>query len=111
MTESEALNFRQDLSPLQGIRETQTVLTDGKITQIVMHFPSGCNGLVNVKVLRGSSPILPRDGFIALDNTTEKFDLDIKVRRSETITVVYENTDGTYSHKISVIVQILPEVV
>lgn len=109
MVNSEVLNFKHTLQPLTGDDFSQTVQMDGKISKVTLHFPPGVNALVDIRVLKGSSPIVPREGAISIDAFTMPVDTDVEVRKGETVTVSIDNTDDTYAHTVSAVVQITPK--
>jgi 23S rRNA-/tRNA-specific pseudouridylate synthase len=50
MARTEHVPFQQAVPALQGYTLQDVVPVTGKITQITVHFPNGCNALVNVAV-------------------------------------------------------------
>lgn len=108
MVNSEVLNFTETLQPLTGDDFRQTVQKEGKISRVTLHFPPGTNALVDIRVLKGSSPIVPRQGAISIDDFTMPVETDVPVKKGDTITVSIDNADNTNEHTVSVIVQITP---
>jgi len=100
------LNFRKTIPPLTQEEESKPSPATGIIKQIVLHFPPGCNSLVEVKVYHGSKQILPEKGGIALDDATPTFGANEPVKIGDDIRVVWINHDDTYEHTISAIVYI-----
>ncbi|MCD6493919.1 MAG: hypothetical protein J7K36_09045 [Archaeoglobaceae archaeon] len=100
------INFRKTVSPLTADSDTKTAYLDGAITEIILHFPPGCNALVGVKVFLNTRQILPQEGVIALDNATQSFKLFVPCKKGDIIRVDWENHDDTYSHTVSVIVNV-----
>jgi hypothetical protein len=103
------LNFRKTVQPLTEEYEIKPVTEYGTIKQITVHFPDGCNSLVEVKVFHGTRQILPEKGGIALDNATPSFVIERDVSLGDPIRVEWINHDDTYPHSISVIVSIVPK--
>jgi len=101
------LNFRKTVQPLTSEYEIKPSTYDGVIKEIIVHFPPGCNSLVEVKVFHGTTQILPEKGGIALDDATQGFIIEREVRSGDPIRVEWINHDDTYEHTISVIVNIL----
>jgi len=74
-----------------------------------MHFPSGCNALVQVRMLLGIGgtqiQVTPIDDqFIALDDANYPFIVDREVSKDDIIYVEINNYDSVNAHQISVIV-------
>lgn len=87
---------------------TEVTLTErspvaGKVNSILLHFPAGCNALVQISCFIGSEQVLSLTGFIALDDATEKFPLGQKVDKNALLTVVIANTDSVNPHTPSII--------
>jgi len=84
---------------------------DGIINQITLHFPKGCNGLVWVRVgvsgKKGLVWICPREGFIALDDTTQTYAMQYPVEKGDRIVAEINNYDELYSHTIGIVVGII----
>lgn len=77
---------------------------DGEITQIILHFPAGCNGLVSVKVGVGQTELTD---WIALDNTTQPLNASFPVKQGDRIWAEIYNYDELYEHRIGVIVSLI----
>lgn len=100
------LNFRETVGTLSEITKAKTCQTKGTINQITMHFPSGCNALVDVAVFKNSQQIVPDTGFISLNDATPQFFIDKPIDVGDEITVRFVNADSAWPHTISVIVGI-----
>lgn len=83
---------------------------DGYITDVTFHWPSGCNGLVDVAFGYGSTQLTPRTGYIALSGTTQKWNIREKhfVKTRELLWQKVRNTDAANAHTITVIVTVEP---
>lgn len=77
---------------------------DGTITQIVLHFPPGCNGLVQVRVGVDQTELTD---WIALDDTTQNLRASFHVKQGDRIWAEIFNYDSEYSHKIGVVVTLI----
>lgn len=106
MPRIEHLRFQQVVPALQGMTLQDQVPMHGRITQITVHFPNGCNALVDVAVSHKSSQVLPVSGFIALNDTTTQFPLDTKVQQGDDLTVQINNGDAANPHAITVVISI-----
>ena len=101
------LNFRETVGTLTEVTKAKTCQTKGTINQITMHFPSGCNALVDVAVYKNSQQIVPDTGFISLNDATPQFFTDKSIDVGDEITVKFVNADASWPHTISVIVGII----
>jgi len=83
---------------------------DAILRMVVMHFPPGCAGLVKVKVGVGNREVTD---WIALDDTTQVFEMYEDVMEGERVWAEIRNEDTTYSHKPAVIISLIkkPEVI
>jgi len=109
------LTFIETLAPLAGVMLTQKTPFTGRITEVTMQFPRGCNNLVEIVfgVRRGGSyrSFIPYNGiengtFIALEDAIKSFRVNIPVILDEGVFVQIANTDGVWPHTPSVIVEI-----
>jgi len=95
------------VSALEEKKETQYSPVTGIIRSAVLHFPPGCNSLVEVFIHRKTEQILPEGRVgIALDDATQVFQINEPVVHGEPIQVTAINHDSTYSHTITVIVYV-----
>lgn len=101
------LNFRKSIAALAEEYEIKRAIWDGTIKEIIVHFPPGCNALVEIKVWHGSTQLLPEKGGLALDDATPTFVDDREVRAGDPIRVEWVNHDDTYSHTVSVVVGVI----
>ena len=102
------LNFRKAVAALTEDYEIKSSLETGTIKNIIVHFPPGCNALIEIKVFHGSTQILPEKDGIALDDASPTFIIEKAVKAGDPIRVEWINHDSVYSHTISVIVGIVP---
>jgi len=77
----------------------------GFITAIIMHWPPGCNSLVQMAAgLKGNWLVPSEEGqYIALDAATLTFGMRVPCGDKERVWVVMRNTDGANPHTPSVI--------
>ena len=73
-----------------------------------MHFPTGCNGLVEIYLQKSNGVIIfPYKGdYLALDNATESFNTVYYLPSGTKLQTVIGNYDGSNSHNVDVIVTI-----
>lgn len=100
--------LRETLQPLTGIRSVKRSPLTGKITQIVRHFPDGCNSLVDVAVGHGDTWVLPEqtDMYVALNDATPVVSVHEPIEKNEEIWMIVRNGDGVNPHAISVTIVI-----
>ena len=101
-----ALNVTRTIrySPIKGI-----------INSAIVHWPSGCEGLVEIFLNIRTKQILPypakgsggTNTGIALDNTIQSFSIDEAVDKNDPIEMVVYNHDSRKPHNISLILKIL----
>lgn len=101
------LNYKETVASLAENKPTQYSPVDGIIERAVIHFPSGCNGLVEVELYHKAKKIFPNTrGGIALDDATQTFSLHEPVTSNDPIQVIFTNHDGTNSHTLSAVIYI-----
>lgn len=106
---SEQINIRHDCPDSTGVVLRWEIRKDGWLTDGFMHFPPGCNSLVQVRMMLETGgrriEVTPvRNQFIALDDANYAYPIDIEVRKRDAIIVEINNYDSVNSHQISVIV-------
>ena len=93
------INFREEVASGQGIRLTESYILAGEITQIMMHFPGGCNGLVECRLLKDLNPFYPIRGFLALNDATPiRQNINIEYYANEPLTFEVLNRDSDNPH-------------
>jgi hypothetical protein len=100
------VNFTQTVAPGAGVRVTRTLNYDGQITHVLFNFPPGLNGLVDVRLLKDEKPFYPLNGYLALDDCTPIFYMNVAYYKKEPLTVEILNRDATNSHSPTVSVSI-----
>jgi len=103
----EHLVYRMPIPSLAVVSDVKEAPATGKIKSALIHFPARCNALVEIEVYKRKKKILPstRDG-IALDDVTERFNIDEDVEIGDPIEVIGKNHDNTYDHTIIVIIEV-----
>lgn len=118
-SETRTIDFRETVPLAQGVEVRRICPINGYVSFVVMHFPPGCNALVQVQLAheKGSAGgprtgILPTDAntFLALDNATPNVNLHFPVKRGDWFYLRIRNTDGVNPHTISVDIIINPEI-
>lgn len=104
------IRIQQNVLLNTGMILTQPPPFDGYIREVKIHWPPGCNGLVDVRVGHGTKQFCPFEGFLSLDNVTPTYPFNEYVVHTENIFVEIQNTDGINAHTISVMLNILEKV-
>jgi len=73
---------------------------------VTIHWPAGCNALVDVAVGYLTTQFCPRSGFLALDNATPTYYFNEAITKDRPIWVIMQNRDGGFVHNITVTVTI-----
>lgn len=102
MSQSRLIVFRQNLAPLQGVRLQEIVPFAGEISQVSMHFPLGCNSLVDITVGHGNTQFCPQNGTIAKDDANPEYFFHEGVTKDEQVWCEMANGDGINPHNVSV---------
>ena len=105
--ETRVVNFRQIVAPATGVILVAPSPLNGRITSVTMHFPPGSNALVLVAFRKGTKPIVPVQGFVALNDATPTYPTDEPVSSSDDLYVEIQNTDAVFDHTITVNVAIV----
>ena len=110
--DTRVLEFSKLIKPSYQDEQKRQPGYKGLITAILMHFPTGTCGLVEVRVVKrshggGQEYLAPslEDSFIALDDTEfTSGPLSIPVESRDTIRVEWYNYDGGFAHTVPVFV-------
>lgn len=98
----EQIPFAYTLTALKGVMLSEYAPFPGYIRQVSIHWPNGCNSLVDVKIGHGTKQFCPDDGYLALNDVTPSYPFNERVRDHEEIWVEMANHDGVNSHAIKV---------
>ncbi|GAI51629.1 unnamed protein product [marine sediment metagenome] len=76
---------------------------------MTIHWPEGCDGLVDIAVGHNGTFLCPNEPetFLALNNATPTFPMEEPVVWDERLWGIMRNTDGANPHKVSVIIIIV----
>jgi len=101
---SEVILFSRTVPAATGVRIFERPQFSARVTEVVIHWPLGCNGLVDVAVNRGSERVLPRYNYISLNNVTlaYKFGEGQDVDSGVDLWVDIANADAVWAHTITV---------
>jgi len=100
----EQISFAYNLAALQGVMLEETAPFAGYIKQIGLHFPDGCNALVDVRVGHNVEQFCPREGYLALNDATPTYPFNVEVSDGDSIWVEMRNGDTVNPHNITVTV-------
>jgi hypothetical protein len=89
-----------------GVTIEEKITLTGFVKEVTIHWPAGCNALVDVAVEYETTRFCPRQGFIALNDTTPTFPFNFPVVKDHNIRVIMQNRDGGFVHNITVTVTI-----
>ena len=99
--------FSKSVPALTKETQERQCFGDCDIIAAYFHFPSGTNGLVEVRIMvsgaGGDHQVvpLPQESFIALDNTTfPASNLQIPLQRGDKIRLEWYNYDGGNPHRV-----------
>ena len=93
------LNFRETIQSGQGVRITHSFREEGHITRVLFHFPPGCNGLVEMRLLKDERAFFPVQGHLALDSATpERQNMNVTYYANEPMTLEVLNRDAENPH-------------
>lgn len=108
------INYRITTDALQVSRETRYAPCSGIINSAILHFPSGCHSLVEIFINHKSNQILPtpvqggtsQNVGIALDDTTQSFNINIPIEQGDPLEVIINNHDEDNEHTNSIVILI-----
>ena len=111
---AEEINYHVATALLSTTRTIRYSPITGMINSAILHYPSGCNGLVEVILHQGTNQVLPTpatggtgDVGICLDAvTTQPFAIHKPIIQREILELVIINHDNANPHTITVIIQI-----
>lgn len=114
---SAEINYRLTTESLNISRSTRYSPEGGLLDSAILHFPAGCNSLVEVFVNHRTNQVLPASVTggtqgnigLALDGTTQPFEVNVIVERGDPLEVIVKNHDEDNPHTISVILKISSE--
>lgn len=101
--ETTQIKFKETLTALTGDKFTYICPWNATNIGVAMHFPSGCNALVDVAIGHSDKQIYPRSGYISLNDASPVFSVSEDIANEELIWVEINNADGGNSHTITVI--------
>ena len=108
------INYRITTDELSTTQTTRYAPCNGIINSAILHFPAGCNSLVEIFINKRTKQILPSpitggtgaNIGIALDDTTQSFNINIPVNRGDPLEVVVNNHDEDNEHTNTIVLLI-----
>lgn len=102
------MTFKKTVEPLTGYDLKDEVLVDGVIEEVLMHFPDGCDSLVDIAVDYEGERVIPEDRgkYIALNDATPVFKSNTPVLMGKEVWVTVNNYDDTFPHTVTVVVTV-----
>ena len=103
------VRLTQLVQPQTGIRVWEYSPLSGKITQIIPHWPDGCNALVDVGFGHGGVWVMPKnvDTYVALNDATPVINVNEPVFKGEELWMVVMDGDLVNPHAITIVVTIV----
>jgi len=106
----EQIPFVYDLEKA-GVEGSQVIMTEytpfsGYIKEVSIHWPDGCNHIVDVRVGHGTKQFCPDEGYLALNDVTPTYPFNEWVNDHEEIWVEMINGDSENTHVITVVVML-----
>ena len=97
--------FKHTLDPLTGLTDHQRLPMLQTVKTITVHFPDGCNALVDVAVgYSRDKRLLPEEGYLSLNDTTPTWIINKEITDTDTLWVEIRNSDAVNTHAVSIIV-------
>lgn len=84
------------------IREENPFGALSKIRKVYIHWPDGCNALVDIAVGHGNVQFCPREGYLALNDATVEYEFNELYEKGEDHWIIMQNRDDTESHTVTV---------
>ena len=102
------MSFKYEVPAATGVVLKDKSDLKGEVKQALLHFPDGCNALVEVVVLVQNKQVLPTfGGVVALnDATPPPFRIEKPIKRGEYVRVKIENRDSANPHEITVVAEV-----
>jgi len=103
------VRLRQLVIRNTGVRVWGRSPLTGRITQIIPHWPDGCNALVDVAFGHSDVWVMPAstDTFVALNDATPVIGVNEPVTKGEELWMVVNNHDGGNDHAISIVITVV----
>jgi len=103
------VRFKETLEPLEGIEVEARCPLEGEITSVTIHWPEGCDALVDIAFGHDGTFLCPNEPgtFLALNNATPTFPMKEPTVWDERLWGIIQNTDDSNPHTVSIIITIV----
>lgn len=98
------ITFDYTVESGKGVRLEEPSPLTGYISEVTMHFPDGCNGLVYMALHYKDKTVFPIKGYVRLNNATPTWQVYQPVKKGEPIWVEILNKDSLNPHTPSITV-------
>ncbi|GAI38825.1 unnamed protein product, partial [marine sediment metagenome] len=97
------------VQPLETIKIAEPSPLTGRITSVTMHFPEGCDALVDVAFGHSEVWVSPSElnTYIALNNATPTFPTNEPIEKGEHLWGEFRNGDDTHPHSMNIIITLV----
>ena len=113
------VDFRELVEAATGLEVKKPCPINGYVSAVAIHWPPGCNALVDVAVVHllggvggRQTGIVPTDSglYLALTDVTPIFYVHFPIKRGDYFMVVIRNADAGHDHTISVDIILNPKI-
>ena len=98
--------YSQTEQPETAVRMSEIMPFKSYVTLITIHWPDGCDGLVDVMAGHGNFQFVPWSGFLSFNDAWPQFGFMETVEQEEYLWVDIGNADDTNEHTISIMITI-----
>ncbi|GAI99737.1 unnamed protein product, partial [marine sediment metagenome] len=107
----EQIPFVYDLEKA-GVEGSQVMLSEhapfsGYIKAVSIHWPEGCNHLVEIRAGHSTKQFCPVEGYLALNDVTPTYPFNEWVHDNEEIWMEMKNGDSDNTHAITALIQLV----
>lgn len=113
--QTRTINFRETVPAATGVEIKKPCQISGHISKVIIFWPIGCIGLVQVAVVHldkdgKTEGIIPSSSgtYLALDGANPVFNIHFPVEMGDHIMVIIRNADAVNPHTISVDIFLTP---
>ncbi len=102
----EVIRFVETVAAASGVEVFQDTPAGGIVKDVLIHWPPGCQALVDVAVSHQQTQFCPREGYLNLDDVTPTFKTEERVENGEEFKVEIRNADALNPHTITVVINL-----
>ena len=104
--EIDMIPYSQTVQPETAVRMSEIMPFKAHVLSVTIHWPDGCDGLVDVQVGHGNLQFVPWNLAVSFNNAWPQFRMMELVQQTEMLWVDIGNADDTNEHTISVMITI-----